>query len=111
MFHAGIVLESAARAGAQYGSYSPAKAGASDATDSAAQQDVNSNGISPVVVSSRTFCGCSTSTTEVSCTNDSCDAEVPGAYVETTATYTFVPLIPYPGIPIPLVGHARFRVQ
>ena len=113
MFLAGIVLESAARAGAQYASFSPGKAGAYDAANAAGQADVGSNGISPVVVSSRTFCGCTTSTTEVSCTAGSCGAEVPGGYVETTATYTFVPLVPYPGISssIPMVGRARFRVQ
>jgi Flp pilus assembly protein TadG len=113
VFLAGVVLESAARAGAQFASFSPGKAGASDATNAAGQKDVDTNGISPVVVSSRTFCGCTTSTTEVSCGTGTCDGEVPAGYVETTATYTFVPLVPYPGMPgsIPMVGRARFRVQ
>ena len=113
VFLAGIVLESAARAGAQYASYSPGKAGAYDAADAAAQKDVDTNGISPVVVSSRTFCGCTASSAEVSCSTATCEGATPGGYVETTATYTFVPLVPYPGIPgsIPLVGRARFRVQ
>ena len=113
VFLAGIVLESAARAGAQYASFSPGKAGAHDAASAAGQKDVETNGISPVVVTSRTFCGCTTSTTEVSCTTATCSGEVPGGYVETTATYTFTPLVPYPGLPssIPMAGRARFRVQ
>ena len=113
VFLAGIVLESAARAGAQYASFSPGKAGAHDAASAAGQKDVETNGISSVVVTSRTFCGCTTSTTEVSCTTATCSGETPGGYVETTATYTFTPLVPYPGLPssIPMAGRARFRVQ
>jgi Flp pilus assembly protein TadG len=113
VFFAGIVVEAAARAGVQYGSYSVGKAGATSAIVEAAQNETANQGLTGITVSSRTFCGCSTSTAEVSCSSGTCNSEVPAGYVETTASYTFRPIVPYPGIPdsIVLRSAARFRAQ
>jgi len=112
VFYAGIVVESAARAGVQFGSYSMGKADL-DAMNSAGDADAAGQGLTGVVVTSRTFCGCTASTGEVSCSTATCSGATPSGYVETTATYTFSPLIPYPGMPgnIAVASTARIRVQ
>jgi Flp pilus assembly protein TadG len=113
VFYAGIVVESAARAGVQYGSYSVGKVGAStDITDAAKSETLN-QGLTGINVTTRRFCGCNSSTAEVSCSTATCDGKVPAGYVETVATYTFRPIVPYPGIPSEIVlrGAAKFRAQ
>lgn len=111
VFFAGIVVESAARAGVQHGAYSAGNAGANADSKAAGEGDAASQGLSPITVTSRSFCACSG--TEVSCSTGTCSGATPAGYVETTATYTFRPLVPYPGIrtTVPLTGRARFRVQ
>jgi Flp pilus assembly protein TadG len=111
VFFAGIVVESAARAGVQVGSYSVGKAGSAD-MNTAGESDASGQGLTGVTVSSRTFCACVTGTTEVSCST-SCSGVVPSGYVETTATYTFNPIVPYPGVPrnIAISSTAKFRAQ
>ena len=111
VFYAGIVVESAARAAVQYGSYSLTKTGSIDGMNQAAQSDAASQGLTGVTVVSRPYCACSTGT-ETSCTS-TCSGSTPGGYVEAIATYTFRPLISYPGIPssIPLRAAVRFRAQ
>ena len=111
VFFAGIVVESAARAGTQHASYSPGKAGANDESEAAGTKDASYQGVSPVTITSRAFCACSG--TEVSCSTATCSGATPDGYVETTATYTFRPLLRYPGFPttVPLTGRSRVRVQ
>jgi Flp pilus assembly protein TadG len=111
VFFAGIVVESAARAGVQTGSRTVGKAGTTD-SDTAAQSDASGQGLTGVTVSSRTFCSCVNGSGEVSC-GSTCGGVVPSGYVETTASYTFNPIIPYPGIPqnLTLTSTAKFRVQ
>ena len=113
LFFAGIVVEGAARAGVQYGAYSVGNAGASDAIITSAQNDSSNQGLTGLTVSSRTFCGCNTGGGEVSCTTATCSGKTPSGYVETTATYNFNPIVPYPGIPKPVVlkSVVRFRAQ
>jgi Flp pilus assembly protein TadG len=113
VFHAGIVVESAARAGVQFGSLGVDKAGAISAMNSAALADAAGQGLTGVEVASRTFCGCTTSMSEVSCSTATCSGATPAGYVETTATYRYTPLIPYPGLPAQVVisSAARFRAQ
>ena len=113
VFYAGIVVEGAARAGVQVGSFSLGKAGSFTEMNTAGQNDAAGQGITGLSVSSRTFCGCVGGTGEVSCSTGSCSGAVPDGYVETTAMYTFNPIIPYPGIPqnIVLKSSARFRAQ
>jgi Flp pilus assembly protein TadG len=112
VFVAAIVVESAARAGVQYGSFSVGKAEYAG-MNAAGESDAAGQGLTGVVVSSRTFCGCNTSTSEVSCTTETCSGSVPSGYVETTARYTFNPIVRFPGIPrdIELSSSARFRAQ
>ena len=111
VFFAGIVVEGAARAGVQQASRNAGEAAAYDKSEAAAAADAASQGIAPITVTSRSFCACSG--TEVSCSTATCSGETPAGYVETTATHTFRPLIPYPGIrsSVPLTGRARARVQ
>jgi Flp pilus assembly protein TadG len=113
VFFAGIVVESAARAGVQVASFSVGNAGAIGATDTAAQNDASGQGLTGITTTSRTFCGCNTSNTEVSCSTATCSGNTPSGYVETIASYTFVPILPYPGIPgnIALTSTVKFRVQ
>jgi hypothetical protein len=112
VFVAGIVVESATRAGVQSGSYSVGKANISE-MNTAASQDASGQGFSGVATSSRKFCACNSGTSEVSCSTGTCDGEIPSVYVESTASYTFAPIVPYPGIPasVLLSNSARFRVQ
>ena len=113
VFVAGIVVESAARAAVQQGALNIGKAGAEPATNAAGLNDASNQGLTGVTVTSRTFCGCVSSTSEVSCTTATCSGATPGGYVEATATYVFRPLVNYPGIPqnIPLTSVVRFRAQ
>jgi Flp pilus assembly protein TadG len=117
VFYAGVVVENAARAGVQIASFSVGKAGAVGETNAAAQADASGQGISPVVTTSRTFCGCNDSTTEVSCSTATCTvngvSRPPSGYVETTATYMYQTILAYPGIPssINLSSTAKFRAQ
>lgn len=113
VFFAGIAVEGAARAGVQLGSYSVGKAGALTEMNTAADADAAGQGLTGLTTSSRTFCSCVSGTGEVSCSTATCDGAVPPGYVETTATYTFNPIIPYPGIPSNIIisNSARFRAQ
>jgi Flp pilus assembly protein TadG len=113
VFFAGIVVESAARAGVQTASFNVGEAGAIGETNEAAQNDASGQGLTGISTTSRTFCGCNTSITEVSCSTATCSGKTPSGYVETVASYTFVPIIPYPGIPsnIVLTSNVKFRVQ
>src|SRR3954447_2173762 len=95
VFFAGIVVESAARSGVQLGSFSMGKAGALSDMNAAANAEAAGQGLTGVTTSSRTFCGCVTGTSEVSCTTATCSGAIPDGYVETTASYTFNPIIPY----------------
>jgi Flp pilus assembly protein TadG len=112
VFVAGIVVESSARAGVQLGSFNVGKA-ALTAMNDAATADGTNQGLTGISISSRTFCGCVTGASEVSCTNATCSGATPNGYVETTASYTFDPIVPYPGIPrnITVASTAKFRVQ
>ena len=113
VFYAGIVVESAARAGVQFGSLGVDKAGAISAMNSAAQADAAGQGLTGVEVASRTFCGCTASMSEISCSTTTCTGTTPSGYVETTATYRYSPLLRYPGLPGEIVirSSARFRAQ
>jgi Flp pilus assembly protein TadG len=112
VFFAGIAVEGAARAGVQKGSFSVGDAALTEMT-TAADSDAAGQGLTGLTTSSRTFCSCVSGTGEVSCSTATCSGAIPPVYVETTARYTFNPIIPYPGIPrnIAMSTSARFRVQ
>jgi hypothetical protein len=112
IFVAGIIVESSARAGVQSGSFDLGQAELSKMNDAAAK-DGSSQGLTGVSVTSRTFCRCLSGGSEVNCADATCSGEVPNGYVETTASYTFNPIVPYPGIPrnITVASSACFRAQ
>jgi Flp pilus assembly protein TadG len=112
VFYAGIVVESAARAGVQYGSYDVGNDDSGKMND-AAVSDSSGQGLTGVTASSRHFCSCVNGTTEVDCSTASCSGALPSGYVETTAAYTFNPIVPYPGVPrnIAISSTAKFRLQ
>ena len=110
MYH-GITLTNAARAGAAYGSQSTGHL--ADATNIrlAAQQEAQN--IGSIAVASQRICECPAGTT-VSCSSSACGYGAPLAFVEVTATTTFVPLTAsFPGIPAstPLSRSAKVRAQ
>jgi Flp pilus assembly protein TadG len=112
VFFAGIAVEGAARSGVQLGSFSIGEASLSK-MNAAADADATGQGLTGLTTSSRTFCSCVSGTGEISCATGTCSGAIPSVYVETTANYTFHPIIPYPGIPrnIAISNSARFRVQ
>jgi Flp pilus assembly protein TadG len=114
VFYAGIAVASAARAGVQLGAFSPSNAGKLSSMNAAAVADASGQGLSTITPVSRTYCTCSGSTTEVSCSLVTvCGGAMPNGYVETQVAYTFNTIVPYPGIPqnVVLTRVARLRVQ
>ena len=112
--YAGIAVANAARAGVQYGTFSPGNAGKTSELQSAALADAANQGLTGISASARTFCLCSGSSSEVSCTlATSCAGTTPNGYSEVTVSYTFNTMITYPGIPssIALSRTARMRIQ
>jgi Flp pilus assembly protein TadG len=111
--YAGIAIASAARAGVQYGSLDAGHVGKTTEMSNAAIADAASQGLGTVNASSRVFCGCTANFTEVNCSTDTCSLAAPNGYVETTVTYTYSTIVPYPGIPNNIVLNrvARMRVQ
>ena len=112
VFFAGIAVEGAARSGVQLGSFSVGECRAYR-DEYCSRCDAAGQGLTGLTTSSRTFCSCVSGTGEISCATGTCSGAIPSVYVETTANYTFNPIIPYPGIPrnIAISNSARFRVQ
>jgi len=110
--YAGIEVANAARAGVQFGALSPGNSGNTDGMAQAALNDAADLGLSRVTASARNFCGCNSSTGEVSCSATTCGA-TPSGYVSVTANYTFNTLFSWPGIPntVVLARTAKMRVQ
>ncbi|MBI3278828.1 MAG: pilus assembly protein [Acidobacteria bacterium] len=113
VIYAGIAMAGAARAGVQYGTFSPGNAGDINGMNQAARNDAAGQGFSSITVSSRNFCGCVSTSSEVSCSTGSCSGATPSGYVSTTAAYTFTTVVRYPGIPnsIRVSRTAKMRVQ
>lgn len=110
VFYVSITLAHAARAGAQYGSFSLARSGDTAGMNQAATAEAQA--ISPIGVTSQRYCKCSSTGAKVNCVSG-CGLTVPQVYVEVTTTRTFNTLIPYPGIPsqLNLSRTAIVRVQ
>src|SRR5262245_23047054 len=85
VMYAGIEIAGAARAGAQYGAYTPGHSGDTDGMVQAAKNDATDLGNS-VTASASNFCVCSGNT--VACTT-TCSGTAPNGYVSVTANYTF----------------------
>jgi Flp pilus assembly protein TadG len=109
----GLVLASAARAGAQYGARSEALAGDSAGISAAVQADAAD--IGSVSVASATICRCGASDTTVNCaqTNACATGVHKAVFVDVVATAPFATVVPYPGIPasVPMSSRAEFRVK
>lgn len=112
--YAGIAVSNAARAGVQYGTFSPGNAGNTGGMQQAALDDAAGQGLTGITASASTFCLCSGNSTAVSCTSStSCGSTTPNGYAQVTVSYTFNTMLNYPGIPSSIVLNrtAKMRVQ
>jgi Flp pilus assembly protein TadG len=110
VFYFGIAVNSAARAGAQYGSQSVITAADSAGMKAAAQTDAsNMPGLS--VTASQ--CTCASSSTVNVCPSSYCTNSPNATYVEVDTQAPFHTVVTYPGIPssITLNGKAIMQVQ
>lgn len=110
-FYTAITLSHAARAGAQFGSFSLAKSGNTSGMNQAATQEAQN--IGAIGVTSQRFCQCNGGAS-VNCVTGRCSAYgPPQVFVRVTATKTFNTAISYPGIPstMNLSRTAVMRVQ
>jgi Flp pilus assembly protein TadG len=105
-----ITLSQAARAGAQYGAQSNAKAADSAGIQQAAVNEAQN--IGSISVSSQRVCEC-TSGVAVSCTTSCGTYGVPRVFVQVTTSSTFQTIAPYPGVPstVSLSRTAKIRLQ
>lgn len=117
VMHASITVTNAARAGAGYGAQSPGTSINSTGIQQASLADatnlpVDSKNANHVDVTSRRFCRCNDSTSEVSCASHGCPA-APQIFVEVTTQREFQTLVSYPLIPdsISLSRTATIRVH
>jgi Flp pilus assembly protein TadG len=110
VMYAGIEVASAARAGVQYGAFTPGYSGDTAGMVQSALTDSADLG-SSVTATASNFCMCSGST--VDCTASCTGGTTPDGYVTVTANYTFTPVLPYPGLPQSVVVSrtAKMRVQ
>ena len=111
VFYTSITLGHAARAGAQYGSFSLARSGDTAGMNQAATQEAQD--IGAITITSQRFCRCS-SGPNINCVTGSCGTYgPPQVFVEVTAGKTFQTIVPYPGIssPLSLSRTATMRVQ
>ena len=109
-FYFGVAVNSAARAGAQYGSQSVITAADSAGMKAAAQTDAaNVSGLS--VTASQ--CTCASSSTVNACPSSYCTNSPSATYVEVDTHAPFHTVVTYPGIPssITLNGKAIMQVQ
>jgi Flp pilus assembly protein TadG len=112
IMYAGIAIANSARAGVQFGALAPGNSGDMAGMVQATLNDAADLGVSNVTATARNFCACTTGSGEVPCSSN-CSGITPSGYVSVTASYTFNPLVPYPGIPqAVVVGRtAKMRVQ
>jgi Flp pilus assembly protein TadG len=110
VFYCGIAVNSAARAGAQYGSQSVITAADSAGMKAAAQADAsNVSGLS--VTASQ--CTCASSSTVSACPSSYCTNSPSATYVEVDTQAPFHTVVTYPGIPssITVTSKAIMQVQ
>jgi Flp pilus assembly protein TadG len=110
IFYASIGVNSAARAGAQYGSQTVITAADSTGMVSAAKTD-GSNLLNLTATASQ--CTCATSTTVAACPTNYCTNAPQGTFVEVDTQSVFHTILNYPGIPTSttLSGKAIMQVQ
>ena len=110
--YAGITIANSARAGVQFGAVTPGNSGNTAGMVQATLNDAADLGISNVTAQARNFCSCTSGASEVPCSS-TCSGATPSGYVSVTASCTFRPLVPYPGIPqsVVVARVAKMRVQ
>ena len=110
VFYLSIGVNSAARAGAEYGSQSVITAADSTGMISAAKAD-GANLASLNVAASQ--CTCMTSSTVPACPSNYCSNNAEATYVTVTARAPFHTVVSYPGLPssLTLSGQAIMPVQ
>lgn len=110
-YHA-ITLANAARAGAQFATFSSAAALNTAGIKAAA--DLEAENLGAITVASNLYCRCPTTTAVVSCTVGACTGNaVKELYIDVTASRTFTTLVTWPGVPSPIAlsRTATMRVQ
>jgi Flp pilus assembly protein TadG len=110
-YHA-ITLANAARAGAQFGSFS--SAAALNPAGIKAAADLEAENLGTITVTSSLACRCPGSATVVSCTVGACTGNaVKELYITVTASRMFTTLVTWPGVPssVDLSRTATMRVQ
>jgi Flp pilus assembly protein TadG len=102
--YAQIALDGAARAGAQYGSQSVVTAADSGGIVRAARTD-GSNIAALTATASQ--CTCESPSSVPSCPTGYCAAQASATFVEVDTRAPFQTIVPYPGIPSPIVLSGR----
>lgn len=108
IFYAAVVLNNAARGGAQYGSQSVATAGDSSGMIAAAQLDTTN--LSGVTVTA-SQCTCGTSSVVTACASSYCTNNPGRNYVKVDASMPFQTAVNYPFLPSSLTLSAKAVMQ
>ncbi len=111
VFFAGIEVNNAARAGAQYGSQTVITAADIDGMKAAAATDGSNI---PSLTATASLCTCETPRGSVAACPDSyCEANAAATFVEVDTSAPFTTIVNYPGIPhsMTLTGKAVMQVQ
>lgn len=105
VFYAGVELNTAARAGAQYGSQSVLTA--ADATGMVAAAKLDAPNLTGVTASA-SQCTCNTPSSVTACASNYCLRDPQATFVTVDTQYLFQTAAPYPGIPssLALTGKA-----
>ena len=104
VFHYAIAVANASGSGSFWGAQSNVKAVSHGDVEQAATTDVVD--LSGAIASSEMYCDCPSASggTEVDCIEGTCaEYGKPRVYSKTTVEYTFEALLPWPGIPNPVV--------
>ena len=112
MFYMSVELRGAARAGAQYGSYSSGSSSDTSGMQSVALSQLNLVGASPTA--SASYCTCASGGSPACGSSYDCtDLGPNGAYVSVSTSALFKTIVSYPGIPssVTLTSTAVMPVQ
>jgi Flp pilus assembly protein TadG len=109
VFFADIALTNAAEVGAMYGARSVS--GSSDLTSMQDASTADAADLSGVTATASQYCTCGNGAAHTCPV--SCSGSTMHTFVSVTTSYTFTPLVPFPGIPssVPMTRTAVMRVQ
>lgn len=101
IFYHAITISNAAEVGSLWGTQGNVQSVSYDAINTVVTNDASD--LSGVTPDAAVYCDCPDGQ-EVSCTEGDCGAYgLPRLYSQVTATQTFEPIVPWPGIPNPVV--------